>query len=46
MKCAIISDISKNNVKNYLLGLFLVVLSFRWTDRETMKVKQTYEELM
>jgi len=32
MKGATISDILKNSVKNYRLGLFLVVLSFCWTD--------------
>jgi len=46
MKRASISDILKNNVKNYRLGLFLVVLSFCWTDCESVKVKQHYEDLM
>jgi len=38
MKGASMSDILKDSVKNYRLGLFLVVLSFCWTDCETVKV--------
>jgi hypothetical protein len=46
MKGASMSDILKNSVKNYRLCLFLVVISFCWTDCETVKVKQAYEDLM
>ena len=46
MKGVSVSAILMIWAKNYGLCLFLVVLSFCWTDCETVKVKQACKDFM